>query len=103
MHFHTALESEKPEYVGHACDAYYLPLVTCLAAVAWLFFLVLALSFACFCTAFLFVAFGDLSPIIHGESPPGALNASLKSDVVAFGPGQIALPLQSRSRDACAE
>ena len=42
---------------------YFFPLAACFEAAAVLFFCVLALVFACFCEAFLFVAFGDLSPI----------------------------------------
>jgi hypothetical protein len=42
---------------------YFFPLAACFEAVAVLFFCVFALVFACFCEAFLFVAFGDLSPI----------------------------------------
>ena len=42
---------------------YFFPLAACFEAAAVLFFCVFALVFACFCEAFLFVAFGDLSPI----------------------------------------
>lgn len=42
---------------------YFFPLAACFEAAAVLFFCVFALVLACFCEAFLFVAFGDLSPI----------------------------------------
>ena len=47
---------------------YFFAFTACLAAAAVFFFCVLELVFACFCAAFLFVAFGDLSPIDRQQS-----------------------------------
>lgn len=51
--------------------AYFFAFTACFAAAALLFFCVLELVFACFCAAFLFVAFGDLSPISGHLSQAG--------------------------------
>ena len=48
---------------GDSPEVYFLPFTACFAAAALFFFCVLELALACFCEAFLFVAFGDLSPI----------------------------------------
>ena len=43
---------------------YFFGFTACFAAAAVFFFCVFEFVLACFCAAFLFVAFGDLSPII---------------------------------------
>lgn len=55
---------ERGRFGNQPVIAYFFGLTVCLAAAAVLFFLVLVLALACFCAACLFVAFGDLSPII---------------------------------------
>ena len=48
---------------------YFFAFTACFAAVALFLFCLLALAFACFCAACLFVDFGDLSPIVWRTSP----------------------------------
>ena len=67
-------------------DSYFLPLTTvCLAAAALFFCCVLALFFACFCAACLFVAFGDLSPIGTDSHPePTNCEGEMRVSLILF-------------------
>ena len=61
------------------CVRYFFGFTACFAASALFFFCALVLEFACFCAAFLFVAFGDLSPISGDFSQVGRRIASRKT------------------------
>jgi hypothetical protein len=67
------LVDETPALPGLCVVAYFFLAGACFAAMAWRFLCVLAAALLCFCVACLFVAFGDLSPMMFYLSCDGLL------------------------------